>query len=133
MEIKSFDKTKIFYIKHKPKKKKPWLVFIHGWLANYTFWEKEILYFKKKGYGIIALDLRGFGYSWKYDKSLRIEDMAKDVDAVLKKEKIIGQKKKMKSVNNFIIRGKRKISYLINKIPQLFMINLINIIKLIKT
>ncbi len=74
--------------KHYPEK--PVLVFIHGWVMNWTIFKDEIIFFKKKGYPILYLDLRGHGWSDKpdklkdYDIGLMVEDLSK----ILKKEHI---------------------------------------------
>ena len=60
--IKSFDGTKISYIVHHGKE---YLVFLHGLGCNHTFLKYEIKYLRKKGYGVVALDLRGHGSSGK--------------------------------------------------------------------
>lgn len=91
MYITSFDKTKIWYHYQKPKKDNaPVLVFLHGWINNWTSWEKEIHFFEKKGFGIVALDLRGHGKSGKPDtkQAYHIKAFAKDIEAIRKKEKI---------------------------------------------
>jgi 2-succinyl-6-hydroxy-2,4-cyclohexadiene-1-carboxylate synthase len=88
MFIKSFDGTKIYYRLN--KKKSPVLVFVHGWVNNWTAWKKEIDYFQKKGYSTLALDLRGHGQSDKPEKrqKYKIEMFAKDLNEIIKKEKI---------------------------------------------
>ena len=88
MIIKSFDGIRISY---KVKRKGSlFLVFIHGWAADWTTWKKEIAFFQKKGYSTLTLDLRGHGQSDKpeeKDKYL-LECFAKDNHTVLEKEKI---------------------------------------------
>jgi len=74
--------------KHYPAK--PVLVFIHGWVMNWTFFKDEILFFKKKGYPVLYLDLRGHG---KSDKPEKLEDydiklMVEDVAQILRKENV---------------------------------------------
>ena len=83
--IKSFDGTKISYVFHPGKEI---IVFLHGLACNHTFWNKEINYFKRKGYGILAIDLRGHWSSDKPKKKYVVKYFAKDLKAVLEKEKI---------------------------------------------
>lgn len=86
--LTSFDGTKIFYEYHKASG--PLLVFLHGLAANMKIWKKEIAFFKKRGYSILYFDLRGHGRSERPEdpKKYRFEYMAKDIDELLKKEKI---------------------------------------------
>jgi len=90
--LKTEGNIKIYYNYYKPnfKSKKPILLFIHGWLVNWTIFEQEIKYFKKKGYPILYLDLRGHGLSDKpkLPESYSIACMAKDIKLILIKEKI---------------------------------------------
>ena len=86
--IKSFDGTKIYYrIK---KKSNRFLVFLHGWPHNHTVWEKEWRFFEKRGYSTLAPDLRGHGKSGKPQelKDYSFDNFAKDINLVIKKEKI---------------------------------------------
>lgn len=88
--VKSFDGTKIAYYKQSGDKNKPTLVFLHGVGGNYTTWNKELEFFKKKNYSCIAVDLRGHGASDAPDDFNKyvIENFAKDIEAVIKKEKL---------------------------------------------
>ena len=91
MYLTSFDKTRIWYHYKKAKKKNaPVLVFIHGWINNWTSWEKEIHFFEKKGFGILAFDLRGHGKSEAPEKkeAYTLAAFAKDIERIRKKEKI---------------------------------------------
>lgn len=87
--VNSFDGTKIFYNLLRGKKNH-FLVFLHGVGANWTIWKKELAFFKKKGYSLIAIDLRGHGLSDKpeEEESYFFPNFAKDVKAVITKEKI---------------------------------------------
>ncbi len=88
--VKSFDGTKIAYHKSAGQLKNPTLVFLHGVGGNYTTWNKELEFFEKKEYPCIAIDMRGHGQSGAPDdfEKYGIESFAKDVEVVLKKEKI---------------------------------------------
>lgn len=90
MFIESFDGTKIYYRLKKGRKRKPCLVFLHGWAGNWTIWKKEINFFNKKGYSTLTLDLRGHGQSEipRERKSYKVKYFAKDINEILKKEKI---------------------------------------------
>lgn len=86
--IKSFDCSRVYYDIQKEGSK--FLIFLHGWPFNHTFWKKELEYFKKRGYSTIAPDLRGHG---KSDKPGRLQDytfdkFAKDINLIIKKEKV---------------------------------------------
>lgn len=88
MRIKSFDGTKISY--RIRRKQNIFLIFIHGWVNNWTAWRKELLYFEKLGYSTLALDLRGHGESDKPEEKERykLENFARDIDEIIRKEKI---------------------------------------------
>ena len=95
-KINSFDGTKINYDISKSSKDN-WLIFIHGAGGDLTAWRKERYFFHKKGYSTIPVDLRGHGKSERPDLpiSYKLENFAKDVDTIIKHEKI----------KNFIIIG----------------------------
>lgn len=86
-EIISFDKTRISYLFNE-RKNKGYLVFIHGLTGSYNSWRFVVPYFLKKGYGIIAPDLRGHFTSERDPKDYSYEACAKDINEILKKEKI---------------------------------------------
>ncbi len=88
MYLKSFDGTKIWY--KLSKKKNPTLIFVHGWANNWTTWKKEIDFFNRKGYSTLAIDLRGHGKSDKPEEKNKyyLECFARDIQAIIKKEKI---------------------------------------------
>lgn len=95
--VKSFDGLNINYDIFKIKGKKKFLVFIHGLGGDLACWNKERNFFHKKGIPTIAIDLRGHGMSErpKSTKGYNLENFAKDIYAVIKKEKI----------SNFILIG----------------------------
>lgn len=57
---------KLFY-EYFPQRNRPTLVFIHGLGSDHSSWSGYIQHFRKK-YGIVAMDLRGFGKSDKLQK-----------------------------------------------------------------
>lgn len=86
--IESFDKSLIFYQIHK-KPKRNWIVFIHGWFADVSYWEPQIEFFKQK-YNILVMDNFGHGRSdrpldKKFYKSNRYE---KDIKHIMDQEEI---------------------------------------------
>jgi len=87
--LTSFDKTKIYY--NYTKGHVPLcLVFLHGVGGNWTVWKKELEFFQKRGYGTLAIDLRGHGLS---DAPLdfqryKLDNFSHDVRRILDKEKI---------------------------------------------
>jgi non-heme chloroperoxidase len=87
--LQSFDNIKLYYDYAKKSSSKA-LIFLHGWPLNHTVWKDELKYFQRKGYSTLALDLRGHGRSDKPSKlnAYLIENFAKDLYQVIKKEKI---------------------------------------------
>jgi pimeloyl-ACP methyl ester carboxylesterase len=78
---------KIYYnYLNKKSNKKP-ILFIHGYLMNWTCFEDEIKFFKKEKHPIIYLDLLGHGLSDipQDEKELRIKNMDNDIYLLLKK------------------------------------------------
>jgi pimeloyl-ACP methyl ester carboxylesterase len=88
MILESFDGTNINY--RVKRKSELFLVFVHGWLHNWTAWKKEIEFLEGKGYSTLAFDLRGHGQSDKPEKKKQydLECFAKDLHELIKKEKI---------------------------------------------
>src|SRR3989338_4944959 len=66
------------------------LVFVHGIGGDLNVWKKKRKFFHKKGFSTLAIDLRGRGLSDKPDfiESYGLECSAKDIQGILKKEKI---------------------------------------------
>ena len=60
------------------------LVFVHGWLCSSRFWSNNIPTLAEK-YRVIALDLRGHGYSTKVAFGNTISQYAKDIRELIKK------------------------------------------------
>ncbi len=92
MNLITSDGSEIYYniVNKKQITKKIPLVFIHGWMANWTCFKGMIDYFKKKKYPVVYLDLRGNGLSKKPTKVhlYKLEYKAEDINQILKKEKI---------------------------------------------
>ena len=88
-QIISFDGTKIYYI-HKKNKNKNTLIFLHGIATNWTVWRKEIEFFDRLGYSVLAPDLRGLGLSeWPHEEEkYNFLNFTKDIYAIIQKEKI---------------------------------------------
>jgi len=89
MFLKSFDGINVFY-KIKRGAKKEVLIFVHGCASNWTAWKKEADFFQNKNYSTVLMDLRGHGKSGKPEKKEQyaLECFAKDIDEIVKKEKI---------------------------------------------
>ena len=85
----SKNRFKIYYRFLNNNSKKPVLVFLHGWLGNWTSFKKEINHFKKK-YSILYLDFRGHGLSDKPRKleNYNIKKLREDLEGIIKKENI---------------------------------------------
>lgn len=88
--IQSYDGNPLFYAFHPAQKNKRVLVFIHGLSGNHTVWKHSIAYFKKKGYGIVAVDLCGHGNSFKNGPLSRysLKNLALDIKHILIHEKV---------------------------------------------
>jgi len=87
--IESFDGTKIYYI-HIKNKNPHTLFFLHGIMANWSVWKKEMEFFENAGYSIISMDLRGHGLSERPndEEKYHFFNFAKDLNYIIKKEKI---------------------------------------------
>jgi len=81
----SFDKEPIVYEKAGAGEKT--LVFVHCWSCDKNYWAGQIDYFSKN-YKVIAIDLAGHGESGLGRVDWIIENYAKDVKAVIDKEKL---------------------------------------------
>jgi pimeloyl-ACP methyl ester carboxylesterase len=81
----SKDGLKIHYGCENMDSKKVPLVFVHGFLVNWTCFKNEIEYFKKEGHPIIYFDLRGHGKSDTPDsyKEFSFQHMTDDLESVL--------------------------------------------------
>jgi pimeloyl-ACP methyl ester carboxylesterase len=64
-------------------KGEPALVFIHGWSADLSYWDKQLTHFTET-HTVVALDLAGHGDSGSERKSWTVEAYSGDVEAVVK-------------------------------------------------
>jgi pimeloyl-ACP methyl ester carboxylesterase len=89
MYLTSFDKTRIFYKISRARKPKGTILFIHGgFFGNHTLLEKIYTGFKKE-FNLILPDVRGKGNSdFSKNQDITLEDYAKDMYLLLKKEKV---------------------------------------------
>lgn len=87
--VRSFDGARVYYGIKRKRTKIP-LFFVHGFGGNQTIWKEIEGFFNKKGYTTIKLDLRGHGASDKFKpkQKVSIEHFAKDINLILRKEKI---------------------------------------------
>lgn len=87
-EIRSFDGIRINY--DISKVSGSFLIFLHGLGGDLTAWKKERAFFHKKGISTLAIDMRGHGLSDrpKSVSGYSLENFAKDVHCIIKKEKI---------------------------------------------
>lgn len=90
--IKSFDGTRIAYYDNNLKSEKI-ILFVHGWTGNRTHWKNHFIQLKKKGFRVLALDLRGYGRSEdsknkNHKSSYSFKTVAKDINEILAKEGI---------------------------------------------
>jgi len=81
----SFDNEPIVY--EEAGTGEPTLVFVHCWSCDKSYWAGQINYFSKN-YKVIAIDLAGHGESGVGRMDWTIENYAKDVKAVVDKEKL---------------------------------------------
>ena len=58
------------------------LLFIHGWMSDSFDFKNNITYFSKN-YHCITLDIRGHGRSRRIDKNLNLNQVARDVQALM--------------------------------------------------
>ncbi len=77
----SSDASKIHYTETELKNAIT-LVFVHGWLGNASWWNKQQLYFKEK-YNIVQVDLAGHGLSDKSRQNWTRKHYADDIESVV--------------------------------------------------
>ena len=70
--------------------KKPYILFVHGFPSSSYDWRHQISYFSKKGYGILAPDLLGYGGTDKPKQleAYRYKKMADEVVGILDHEHV---------------------------------------------
>ncbi|MBI5797343.1 alpha/beta hydrolase [Candidatus Woesearchaeota archaeon] len=88
--IKAKDAIKFYYFKSVRKKDAPYLIYIHGLGGNATMWKEIEAENVKLGLNSICIDLRGHGISDTPEEPehYKLERIAEDICAVIKKEKI---------------------------------------------
>lgn len=76
--ITTSDGTTIYYKDLGPKDAQP-IVFHHGWPLSSDDWDNQMLFFRLKGYRVIAHDRRGHGRSDQTDTGNEMDTYAADV------------------------------------------------------
>jgi non-heme chloroperoxidase len=79
--ITTKDGTQIFYKDWGPKDAQP-IVFHHGWPLSSDDWDAQMLFFRSKGYRVVASDRRGHGRSAQVDSGHDMDHYASDASAV---------------------------------------------------
>jgi pimeloyl-ACP methyl ester carboxylesterase len=89
-KIRCRDGTVVYYRQYRNSSRKPTLIFIHGLSGNHTVWKFSMDYFLKRGYPVMAFDLRGHGYSTTNGNIDRymIRNMCSDLHQIIIKENI---------------------------------------------
>jgi non-heme chloroperoxidase len=82
--ITTQDGTEIFYKDWGPRDAQP-IVFHHGWPLSADDWDNQMLFFRLKGYRVIAHDRRGHGRSTQTDTGNEMDTYAADVIELAKK------------------------------------------------
>ena len=72
------DGTRLFYKDFGPRDGKP-IVFHHGWPLSADDWDNQMLFFRHKGYRVIAHDRRGHGRSDETETGNEMDTYAADV------------------------------------------------------
>jgi non-heme chloroperoxidase len=75
------DGVQIFYKDWGPKTAQP-IVFHHGWPLSSDDWDAQMMFFRLKGFRVIAHDRRGHGRSTQTDTGNEMDTYAADVAAV---------------------------------------------------
>ena len=76
--ITTRDRTEIFYKDWGPRGAQP-IVFHHGWPLSSDDWDNQLLFFRDKGFRVIAHDRRGHGRSSQPDTGNDMDTFAADV------------------------------------------------------
>ena len=76
--ITTRDRTEIFYKDWGPRGSQP-IVFHHGWPLSSDDWDNQLLFFRDKGFRVIAHDRRGHGRSSQPDTGNDMDTYAADV------------------------------------------------------
>ncbi|QGZ96000.1 alpha/beta fold hydrolase [Terricaulis silvestris] len=81
--ITTKDGAEIFYKDWGPRDAQP-IVFHHGWPLSADDWDNQMLFFRLKGYRVIAHDRRGHGRSTQTDTGNEMDTYAADVTELAK-------------------------------------------------
>ncbi|GKU04730.1 epoxide hydrolase [Fusarium langsethiae] len=73
------------FISIKPTSRTTTLLFLHGFPSTLSDWLHQIRHFSSEGYGVVALDMLGYGESCKpeHDTQYRLKPMSNDVIGLL--------------------------------------------------
>jgi non-heme chloroperoxidase len=82
--FKTSDGTEIFYKDWGPKDAQA-IVFHHGWPLSADDWDNQMMFFRLKGYRVIAHDRRGHGRSTQTDTGNEMDTYAADVAELAEK------------------------------------------------
>jgi non-heme chloroperoxidase len=104
------DGTQIFYKDWGPADAQP-IVFSHGWPLSADDWDNQLLYFRSKGYRVIAHDRRGHGRSdqpdFGNDMDTYVADLAQLTDRLDLKDAIhVGHSTGGGEVTRYVARAK---------------------------
>jgi non-heme chloroperoxidase len=80
--VTSKDGTEIFYKDWGPKSAQP-IVFSHGWPLSSDDWDAQMMFFREKGFRVVAHDRRGHGRSQQVDDGHDMDHYADDMLAVV--------------------------------------------------
>jgi len=80
--ITTQDGTQIYYKDWGPKTAKT-IMFHHGWPLSADDWDAQMMFFRLKGYRVIAHDRRGHGRSTQTDTGNEMDTYAADVKALV--------------------------------------------------
>jgi non-heme chloroperoxidase len=108
--LKLRDGTKLFYKDWGPKGAQP-IAFSHGWPLSADDWDNQLLFFRSKGFRVIAHDRRGHGRSsqpdFGNDMDTYVDDLAQLTDHLDLKDAVhIGQSTGGGEVTRYVARAK---------------------------
>jgi non-heme chloroperoxidase len=108
--LKLRDGTKLFYKDWGPKDAQP-IAFSHGWPLSADDWDNQLLFFRSKGFRVIAHDRRGHGRSsqpdFGNDMDTYVDDLAQLTDHLDLKDAVhIGHSTGGGEVTRYVARAK---------------------------
>jgi non-heme chloroperoxidase len=108
--LKLRDGTKLFYKDWGPKDAQP-IAFSHGWPLSADDWDNQLLFFRSKGFRVIAHDRRGHGRSsqpdFGNDMDTYVDDLAQLTDHLDLKNAIhVGHSTGGGEVTRYVARAK---------------------------